>query len=215
VEEEGRRPRHPVVEDVRAKAARLGRGLRAAEERDREPAFGIGERHVDGVSAPPALDEPALGLFELVVAELELDRADNRDGDDRDSGDRLGCLHEGREIVLGDDAIEVQGLLAGANRLRVVLARPAAAARGAQDGIWTSDTSRPSDVARRTPVSRSSRRRRASVARLSAPTSARSFGLQSACWAKIGSILFEDSTIFFLVFSGAFSMRTRAEALHA
>ena len=82
------------MKHVRAKAARLGGGLRSAEERNREPAFGVGERHVDGVLAPPALDEPALGLLQLVLAELELDRADDRDGDDRDSGDRLGCPGE-------------------------------------------------------------------------------------------------------------------------
>ena len=49
----GRRPRHPVVEDVRPEAARLGRGLRAAEERDREAALGVGERHVDRVLLRP------------------------------------------------------------------------------------------------------------------------------------------------------------------
>jgi len=44
--------------------------------------------------APPALDKPAVGLLQLVLAELELDRADDRDRDDRDSGDRLGCPGE-------------------------------------------------------------------------------------------------------------------------
>jgi hypothetical protein len=90
---------------------------------------------VDGVLASPSFDEAALGLLQLVLAELELDGADDRDGDDRDSGDRLGCLGERRQVVVGDNAVEAEQLLAGADRLGVVLARPAAAGRGAQDGI--------------------------------------------------------------------------------
>src|SRR6187397_3214316 len=100
LEEERGCPRHPVAQDVRAEAARLGGGLRAAEERDREPAFGVRKRDVDGISAPTALDEPACGLLQLVLAELEVDGPDDRHGDDRDSGDRLRRLGERGEVVV-------------------------------------------------------------------------------------------------------------------
>jgi hypothetical protein len=74
------------VKDVRAETPRLGRSLGAAEERDREPALGVGERDIDGVAAPPSLDEPSFGLLQLVVAQLELDGPDDGDRYDRDPG---------------------------------------------------------------------------------------------------------------------------------
>src|SRR5207247_78154 len=155
-------------------------------------------------------DEPSFGLLQLVLAELELERPDDGHGDDGDAGQRLGRLGKRCEVVSGDDPVEAQQLLPGANRLGVVSARPAAAGRVAQDGIWTSLTSRPSDTARRTPVSRSSRSRRVSVSRMRAPTSSRAFGRHRACWAKIGSIAFDEATIRFFVLAGAFSISTRA-----
>jgi len=42
----------------------------------------------------------AFGLRELVLAELDLDRPDDRDGVDRDTGERFGRLREGREVTL-------------------------------------------------------------------------------------------------------------------
>jgi hypothetical protein len=62
--------------------------------------------------APPALDDPALGLLKLVLAELQLERTDDCDGDDRNPGDRLGGRGERREVVVRDDAVEAEQLLA-------------------------------------------------------------------------------------------------------
>ena len=67
-------------------------GARAAVERDREPAFGVGERHVDGLRsrprstsrprAPPARSRRARRSIGPTTATR----------DDRDAGDRLGRL---------------------------------------------------------------------------------------------------------------------------
>jgi hypothetical protein len=59
---------------------------RAARERDREAALGVGERDVDGVLSPFVLEETALGLLQPVLAELEVDGSDDGDGNRSDAG---------------------------------------------------------------------------------------------------------------------------------
>src|SRR6266540_1349163 len=84
VEDEGRSARHPVTEHVCPEAARLAGGARSAVERDREAALGVREGDVDRVLDAAPLDDVSARLGELVLAELDLDRADHRDGHDGD-----------------------------------------------------------------------------------------------------------------------------------
>jgi hypothetical protein len=55
-----------------------------------------------------ALDDAALGLLQLVLAELDVDRSDDGDGDEGGAGQRLRGLGKGLEIVVEDVAVPVQ-----------------------------------------------------------------------------------------------------------
>src|SRR6185503_16130488 len=124
--DEARGARDAVGEHVRAKAAGLGDGPRAAVQRRREPALGVRERHVDRVLVAPVLDDLAVGLPQLVAAELELERADHGDRDHGRAGQHLLGPRERLEVDRGHLAVELGQLLAGLDRLVVVLPRPPA-----------------------------------------------------------------------------------------
>src|SRR6266498_4525659 len=145
LEEEGRGARDAVAEDVRTEPARFACGPGSARERDREAPLGVGERDVDGVLYALPLEEPSLGLFQLVLAELEVDGPDHGDGNRSHAGARLGRFGVGLEILVDDAALEPEPLLADADRAGIVPTRPAGAGRVAQIEMLTSLTSSPSD----------------------------------------------------------------------
>ena len=99
-----------VIRSLRrgAEATRLADGACAAVEGDREAALGVGERDVDAFLGAAALDEASLGLLERVVAELDVDRPDDRHRDERDAGDRLRRACERRQVVGEDLAVAVE-----------------------------------------------------------------------------------------------------------
>ncbi len=113
-----------VAEHVRSEAAGLGRGARPPVERRGEPALRVRQGDVDLVAGTPPLGDPPERLLELVVAEVDVQRADDRHRDDRGSGQHLVRVLEGCEVDRRDLAVQPQRLLAGADRVRVVLARP-------------------------------------------------------------------------------------------
>src|SRR5215213_2131517 len=217
VEEERRCARHAVADDVRPEAARLARCTRAAIERDRQPALGVGERDVHRLARAPTLDDVSRRLDELVRTELDVERADHRDGHDGDARERLGGARPGLEVVPEDAAAvpdeRPQRVLARADRVGVVLAWPAPELHGRprrQTGIWTSETSSPKDCASRTPCSMSCRSMRTSVSYISRPTTSRAFGRHIACWTKTGNSRLPASTSFCFVRGPALESRTRS-----
>ena len=74
---------------VRAEAARLGGRPGAAVERRRQPALGVRERDEDLLLRAAGLRQPAERLLELVLAELDRERADDRHRDQRRAGQHL------------------------------------------------------------------------------------------------------------------------------
>src|SRR5262249_12439716 len=103
--------------------------LRAALERRREPALRVRERHVDVLRRAPHLDEPAERLLELVLAERDRERPDDRDGDDGDAGQRLLRLRPRLQLLPEHLAVVVgaaEAALPGADRVGIVPARPRA-----------------------------------------------------------------------------------------
>ena len=96
--DEARGARDPVGEDVGAEAARLRDGQRPALHRGGQPALGVRERDEDGVPRASGLDHLAAGLLQLVLAELELDRADDRDRGHGDAGQHLLRARERLEV---------------------------------------------------------------------------------------------------------------------
>ena len=122
--DEARGARDPVGEHVGAEAARLGDRPRAAVERRREPALGVRERHEDRVLRAAGLDELAVRLAQLVLAELELERADHRDRDHGRAGQHLLRAREGLEVDPGHLAVEPERLLPRPDRVGVVLPGP-------------------------------------------------------------------------------------------
>ena len=92
-----------------------------------EAALGVRERHVDLFLGAARLDDLAR-VVELVRAERDDERPGDRDGDDRDTRQRLRRARERLEVDRGDDAVDADRLLAGADRFGVVLPWPARAA---------------------------------------------------------------------------------------
>ena len=72
------------------------------------------------------LDHGAVRLPQLVLAELELDRPDDRHRDHGDAGQHLLRLRERLEVDPGHLAVQPERLLPGPDRGGVVLARPLA-----------------------------------------------------------------------------------------
>src|SRR5262249_59141715 len=60
----------------------------------------------------------------VVLAELQLQRADDRDGDDGGTREHLLCIDERRQVDRGDAVAQPERLLARPDALRVVLPRP-------------------------------------------------------------------------------------------
>src|ERR671925_483503 len=116
----------PVVEHEGAEAARLGRRPRAAVEGVGEPALGVGERDEDVVLGAAALLDPAFRLGQLVLAERDPERPDDRHRRDGDTGQGLLRPRERRKVVRRHLAVEPERLLAGANRRRIVATGPLA-----------------------------------------------------------------------------------------
>jgi hypothetical protein len=85
----------------------------------------VRERHEDLLAVAAPLDDLAVGLDELVLPELDRDRHDG-DRDHGDSRQRLLRARPGRQVVVEDLAVDGKCLLARADRLGVVLPRPAA-----------------------------------------------------------------------------------------
>ena len=84
------------------------------------------ERNVDLVARAAPLDERAVRLGQLVLAERDRDRPDHRRRNHRDAGERLLGLDPGSQILLEDLGIDpaVECSLARFDRVRVVFARP-------------------------------------------------------------------------------------------
>jgi hypothetical protein len=123
---ESRGSRHPVAEDLRAEASRLGGCPRATVERVRQRALRVRERDVDLVGGAAGFDEVAFGLGQLVVAERDRQRPDHRGRDHRDARQRLLRFYPRRQVLLEDLGIDppVERRLARLDRVRIVLAGP-------------------------------------------------------------------------------------------
>ena len=94
----------------------------------------MSERHEDLLLRATGLAQRSLRLLELVGAELDDERSDDRDGDDGGAGVRLlgaapGFVVEGERLVADDAADRVA---ARSDRLRIVLARPLPEIHGGQ-----------------------------------------------------------------------------------
>ncbi len=86
------------------------------------------ERNVHLLLGASGLHHLANRLFQLVLAERDGERADHRDGDHGHPGQRLLRSREGLEIVREHLAVvgqRPQLVLAGLDRLGIVLPRPA------------------------------------------------------------------------------------------
>src|SRR6266516_3928269 len=126
--DEARGARDPVAQDVGAEAARLRGGSGTAEERRRESSFGVRERNVDVLLGASDLHHLSDRLLELVFTDRDRKRADHRDGDHGHPGQRLLRFREGFEVVREHLAVvgqRPQLVLAGLDRLGIVLPRPA------------------------------------------------------------------------------------------
>src|SRR5207244_10981323 len=111
-------------EHVPSDAAGLGRGACAPVEGDRQPALGVRERHIHLVTRSSRLSKTAERLLELVLPELDLQRTDDGDGNDRRTGEHLLRLDEGRQVDRRHVAVESERLLPLADRRGIVLAWP-------------------------------------------------------------------------------------------
>ncbi len=120
------------MHDVRSETARRRGRLRAASDRRREPAFGMGERYEQLLHRAPRLAQRPGRLLELVLAELDGKRADHRHRYQRRARQRLlrGCprLQVVRE-GLGAD-IGANSVLPNPDRVGIVLTGPAAQVHG-------------------------------------------------------------------------------------
>src|SRR5207247_8565750 len=94
-------------------------------KRGRQAALGVSERNEDLILLATRFRDPAEGLFELVFAELDLERAHDGYRDDRRTGQHLLGIHERRKVDSRHAVAQSKHLLARLDRLPVVLARPA------------------------------------------------------------------------------------------
>src|SRR5439155_7997081 len=124
VADEARGTRDAVAEDERAESPGLGRSASAAIERSRQAAFRVGERDEYLLARSARFADTPERLLELVLPELDLERPDDRHGNDRSAGQHLLRVHVGRQVDSGDAAVEAERLLARLDRSSVVLARP-------------------------------------------------------------------------------------------
>src|SRR5215211_5226485 len=125
--------RHPIPEHVRAESAGLGRGACAPVQRDREPAFRVGKRHVNRFAGASLFVERSLPFDELVVRELDLERPYDRDRHDRDARQRLRRARDALEVVPEDLTVvrqRAERVLTRPDGVGVVLPRPASGLHG-------------------------------------------------------------------------------------
>ena len=112
-------------EDVRAEAAGLAAAFDPAVHRGRQPAFGVRERHVDGLLCTRRLRAPSPCVVELVLAELDIDAATTETGITATPVNASAAFANGSRSMDVTSAVQPERLLACADRLGVVLARPA------------------------------------------------------------------------------------------
>jgi hypothetical protein len=85
----------------------------------------VSERDEDLVPPSPDLADPAERLFELVLAQVELERPDHRDRKHGSARQHLLRVDEGRQVDASHTVAQAERLLPRFDRFRVVLARPA------------------------------------------------------------------------------------------
>src|SRR5207248_9720251 len=70
----------------------------SAIERGREPTLRVSQWNEDLLARAAGLADASERLFELVLAELDLERADHRHGNHSGAGQHLLRVHERREV---------------------------------------------------------------------------------------------------------------------
>ena len=119
--------RHSVVQHICSEPTGGRRSLHPTRHRGGETALGVRQRHEDLLLRAAGLRSVPVGLLELVGAELDDERTDDRDRDHGGAGVRLlraapGFVVESEGLVADDVA---DRFAPRRDRLRVVLARQA------------------------------------------------------------------------------------------
>ena len=115
---------HSVPEHICPKAAGLGRRSCTPVERGREAALGVRQRYEDLIRLTARFGHTAERLLELVLAELDLERAHHRHRDHGRAGQHLLRIYERRKVDSRHPVAQPKRLLASLDRPRVVLAWP-------------------------------------------------------------------------------------------
>ena len=117
--------RDAILHDPRAESTGFRGHTGSAIERRGKAAFGVRERHVDVAACPAGLRQTAERFLQLVLAELEHNRADDGDRNDGGSGQHLVRSGERRQVDRRHVPVETERLLSCADGVGIVLAGPA------------------------------------------------------------------------------------------
>ena len=115
---------HSVRDHIRSKAAGLGGSSCAAIEGGRQAALGVREWNEDPILLAARFRHPSEGLFELVLTELDLQRANDGHRDDCGAGQHLLGVDERRQVDSRHAVAQSKRLLPRLDRPGVILARP-------------------------------------------------------------------------------------------